>query len=41
MIHLESCIETLKKDINYNYVLTSPPDYNELGIFIQMGRIFI
>ena len=32
MIHLESCIETLKKDITYNYVLTSPPDYNELGI---------
>ena len=32
MIYLESCIETLKKDINYNYVPTSPPDYNELGI---------
>ena len=43
MIHLESCIETLKKDINYNYVLTSPPDYNELGIpeLIQMiGKNF-
>ena len=32
MIHLESCIETLKKNVKYNYVLTSPPDYAELGI---------
>ena len=32
MIHLESCIETLKRDVKYNYVLTSPPDYAELGI---------
>ena len=32
MIHLESCIDTLKRDIQYDYVLTSPPDYAELGI---------
>ena len=32
MIYLESCIETLKKNNDYNYVLTSPPDYAELGI---------
>ena len=32
MIHLESCIETLNKNNDYNYVLTSPPDYAELGI---------
>ena len=32
MIHLESCLETLKRDIKYDYVLTSPPDYAELGI---------
>ena len=31
MIHLESCIETLKKNNTYNYVFTSPPDYAELG----------
>lgn len=32
MIHLESCIDTLKRDVKYDYVLTSPPDYAELGI---------
>ena len=32
MIYLESCIETLKKNNDYHYVLTSPPDYAELGI---------
>ena len=32
MIYLESCIETLKKNNDYNYVLTSPPDYAELSI---------
>lgn len=32
MIHLESCLDTLKRDVKYNYVLTSPPDYAELGI---------
>ena len=32
MIHLESCLDTLQKDVKYDYVLTSPPDYAELGI---------
>tara|TARA_B100001564_G_scaffold178157_1_gene149724 strand:- start:318 stop:944 length:627 start_codon:yes stop_codon:yes gene_type:complete len=32
MIHLESCLDTLKRDVKYDYVLTSPPDYAELGI---------
>ena len=32
MIYLESCIDTLKRDVKYDYVLTSPPDYAELGI---------
>ena len=32
MMHLESCIDTLKRDIKYDYLLTSPPDYAELGI---------
>ena len=32
MIFNEDCIKTLKKDIQYDYVLTSPPDYAELGI---------
>ena len=32
MIYLEDCRETLKRDIVYDYVLCSPPDYNELNI---------
>lgn len=32
MIYLEDCRETLKKDMEYNYVLTSPPDFDELGL---------
>ena len=32
MIYLEDCRETLKRDILYDYVLTSPPDYNEVGL---------
>ena len=32
MIYLEDCRETLKRDIVYDYVLTSPPDYNEVGL---------
>ena len=32
MIYNDSCITTLNSDVKYDYVLTSPPDYNELGI---------
>ena len=32
MIYLEDCRETLKRDIVYDYVLCSPPDYDELGL---------
>jgi len=32
MIYNDSCITTLNSDTKYDYVLTSPPDYNELGI---------
>ena len=32
MIYLEDCRETLKRNIVYDYVLTSPPDYNEVGL---------
>ena len=32
MIYLEDCRETLKRDIVYDYVLTSPPDYNEVDL---------
>lgn len=27
----EDCLETLKRDICYDYVITSPPDFDELG----------
>ena len=26
----EDCLETMKRNINYDYVITSPPDYQEL-----------
>ena len=29
-LYIEDCLETLKKDIEYDYVVTSPPDFNEL-----------
>ena len=32
MIYNDSCIITLNSNVNYDYILTSPPDYNELGI---------
>ena len=32
MIYNDSCVTTLNSNIKYDYVLTSPPDYNELGI---------
>ncbi len=32
MIYLEDCTATLYKDITYDYVITSPPDYAEIGI---------
>jgi len=28
----EDCRETLKRDIQYDYVITSPPDFDELGL---------
>jgi|TARA_B100001094_G_scaffold225330_1_gene219549 DNA modification methylase len=30
-VYIESCIETLNRDIKYDYVLCSPPDFDELG----------
>ena len=32
MIHLEDCRETLKRDIVYDYILCSPPDFDELDL---------
>ena len=29
-LYIEDCLETLKRDIEYDYVVTSPPDFNEL-----------
>ena len=30
-IYNENCLDTLKRDIEYNYVITSPPDFDEIG----------
>lgn len=32
MIHVEDCRETLKRNLEYDYVLCSPPDYDEIGL---------
>lgn len=30
-IYNENCLDTLKRDIIYDYVITSPPDFDEIG----------
>ena len=30
-LYIEDCLLTLKRDIEYDYVVTSPPDYDELN----------
>ena len=30
-LYIEDCLLTLKRDIEYDYVITSPPDYDELN----------
>ena len=32
MIHVEDCRDTLKRNLEYDYVLCSPPDYDELDL---------
>ena len=32
MIHLEDCRDTLKRNLEYHYILCSPPDYDEVGL---------
>ncbi len=34
-LYTEDCLLTLNRDIEYDYVVTSPPDYNELNIDIN------
>ena len=29
-LYTEDCLKTLKRDIEYDYIVTSPPDFNEL-----------
>ena len=29
-LYIEDCLETLKRDLTYDYVVTSPPDFDEL-----------
>ena len=30
-LYIEDCLKTLKRDLKYDYIITSPPDFNELG----------
>mgnify|MGYP003135509336 CR=1 FL=1 len=32
MVYVEDCLKTLHRDIRYDYVLCSPPDYDELKL---------
>ena len=29
-LYIESCLDTLKRNLEYDYVVASPPDFNEL-----------
>ena len=31
MIYNEDCLDTLKRDLEYDYIITSPPDLDEIG----------
>ena len=31
MIYNEDCLDTLNRNLNYDYVITSPPDFDEIG----------
>ena len=32
MIYNENCCDTLKRNLKYDYVLTSPPDFKEINL---------
>ena len=41
-LYIEDCLETLKRDLTYDYVVTSPPDFDELDKTIHFSyRNFI
>ena len=31
MIYNEDCLETLNRNLEYDYIITSPPDFDEIG----------
>jgi DNA modification methylase len=36
-LYIEDCLETLKRDLTYDYVVTSPPDFDELDKAIDFS----
>ena len=36
-LYIEACLETLKRDLTYDYVVTSPPDFDELDKAIDFS----
>ena len=36
-LYIEDCIKTLKRDLTYDYVVTSPPDFDELDKAIDFS----
>ena len=31
ILYNDDCLKIMKKDLSYHYVITSPPDFNEIG----------
>ena len=31
MIYNEDCLDTLNRNLEYDYIITSPPDFDEIG----------
>ena len=36
-LYIEDCLETLKRDLTYDYVVCSPPDFDELDKAIDFS----
>ena len=32
MIYNEDCLDTLNRNLEYDYIITSPPDFDEIGV---------
>ena len=38
-LYIENCLDTLKRNLEYDYVVASPPDFNELKKDTEDSRL--